>query len=81
MIFCLPSTLVLSRRKMNWKFDFSPLTRAVTELAMNSKEALLISEVESMVFLRFVAVTAHLAIDNRHVTKGYVHMMGTRLSA
>ena len=24
--FCLPSTLVLSRRKMNWKFDFSPDT-------------------------------------------------------
>ena len=26
MTFCLPSTLVLRRRKMNWKFDLSPLT-------------------------------------------------------
>lgn len=29
MIFCLPSTLVLSRRKMYWKFVFSPDTSAV----------------------------------------------------
>lgn len=28
MIFCFPSTLVLRRRRMNWKFDFSPDTRA-----------------------------------------------------
>jgi len=27
MTFCFPSTLVFKRRKMNWKFDFSPLTR------------------------------------------------------
>ena len=29
MIFCLPSTLVLRRRRINWKFDFSPETSAV----------------------------------------------------
>lgn len=29
MIFCLPSTLVLRRRRMNWKFDFSPETSAM----------------------------------------------------
>ena len=29
MIFCFPSTLVLSRRNINWKFDFSPETSAV----------------------------------------------------
>ena len=28
MTFCLPSTLVLRRRRMNWKFDFSPVTSA-----------------------------------------------------
>ena len=28
MIFCFPSTLVLRRRRMNWKFDFSPETSA-----------------------------------------------------
>src|SRR5438046_1847688 len=28
MTFCLPSTLVLRSRRMNWKFDFSPETRA-----------------------------------------------------
>ena len=27
MTFCFPSTLVLSRRRMNWKEDFSPETR------------------------------------------------------
>ena len=27
MTFCLPSTLVLSNRRMNWKFDFSPETK------------------------------------------------------
>lgn len=29
MTFCLPSTLVLSSRRMNWKLDFSPETSAV----------------------------------------------------
>lgn len=29
MIFCLPSTLVLSRRRMYWKLDFSPDTSAI----------------------------------------------------
>ena len=33
MIFSLPSTLVLRRRRMNWKFDFSPVTNAVIALA------------------------------------------------
>lgn len=32
MIFCLPSTLVLSRRRMYWKLDFSPDTRAVGDV-------------------------------------------------
>ena len=29
MTFSRPSTLVLRRRRMNWKFDFSPVTSAV----------------------------------------------------
>ena len=31
MTFCLPSTLVLSNRRMNWKFDFSLVTRAAID--------------------------------------------------
>lgn len=33
MIFCLPSTLVLRRRRMNWKFDFSPETSAIHDVS------------------------------------------------
>lgn len=37
MIFCFPSTFVLRRRRMNWKFDFSPVTSAMrTRLATDS---------------------------------------------
>ena len=37
MIFCFPSTFVLRSRRMNWKFDFSPVTSAIrTRSAMSS---------------------------------------------
>lgn len=39
IIFCFPSTLVLRRRRMNWKFDFSPDTSATRSLvSMRRKE-------------------------------------------
>ena len=36
MIFCFPSTFVLRSRRMNWKFDFSPVTRAATVVIISS---------------------------------------------